>query len=133
MAICSGRVAPCDLDDLSNAQPIAQAFVQQIIFGEHDKKKMGLRNSRELESWALLIDCLLRGETAAGLDVAMQRLKALERSIVDGSWSVARWYELIPTSASHLTDRHEALAAMRLEKSEQDLRKKPKVGEKESG
>ena len=93
---------------------------------------MSCEISLHLQSWALLIDCILRGETAAGLDVAMQRLKASERSIVDGSWPVARWYELIPTSASRLTDRHEALAAMRLEKSEQDLRKKPQAREQDS-
>ena len=57
------------------------------------------------------------------MDVMMQRVKALERYLVDDNWSVARWFELIPTGDSQLTPRDEAVSAYRLEKSERELRK----------
>eukprot|EP00973_Karenia_brevis_P011721 1585919-Karenia_brevis.AAC.1 len=58
---------------------------------------MGLRNSREAITLASCMDALLRGNQAGALDILAQRLKALERSIVDQNWNVARWMELIPT------------------------------------
>ncbi|CAK0835312.1 unnamed protein product [Prorocentrum cordatum] len=120
-----GGMVPSDLHDSSSAlaRPIVQAYLHQIIYNHHSKSKMGLRNSRELETWALAADCLLRGELGSVRDVIMQRVKALERYLVDDNWSVARWFELIPTGDSQLTPRSEAVSAHRLEKSERDLRK----------
>ena len=62
----------------------------------------------------------------------IQRMKALEQSLIDGSWSTARWYELIPTGESHLTSRAEARAAAKQEKDEQLMKshKKPPAAAK---
>ena len=66
---------------------------------------------------------MLRGNTAGAMDIVAQRLKALERSIVDSSWATARWMELIPTGDAHLTLQAEALIAQKLEKADRELRK----------
>eukprot|EP00973_Karenia_brevis_P073877 10270897-Karenia_brevis.AAC.1 len=84
---------------------------------------MGLRNSREALTLSAIIDALLRGNPAGALDIVAQRLKALERSIVDGNWQTARWMELIPTGEAQLSMQEETLKAQRLEKAERDLRK----------
>ena len=82
----------------SDLRPIALAYLQSVVFAWHPQEKMGLRNSRELITWCTLIDCLLRGEIASAMDLAIQRFGALEKSLVDNNWQVARWLELIPTS-----------------------------------
>ena len=80
----------------SDLRPIALAYLQSVVCARHPK--MGLRNNRELITWCTLIDCLLRGEIASAMDLAFQRFGALEKSLVDNNWQVARWLELIPTS-----------------------------------
>ena len=127
MARLLGTLATSDFSDAAYA-PIVQAYVHQIMFNEFPRQKMGLRNSREIETLSLIADLLLRGEEAAGLDVVMQRLKALERSLVDENWTVARWYELIPTGEAQLTSRAEATAALKLEESERKLNGPRAVG-----
>ena len=121
MARLLGTLAASGPNDAA-LQPIVQAYLHQILFKEHPKQKIGLRNSREIETLGLIADTLLRGEQAAGLDVVMQRLKALERSLIDENWTVARWYELIPTGDAQLTSRAEATAAAKLEESERKLK-----------
>ena len=54
----------------------------------------------------------------SGLDMVAQRIKAIERSLVDGSWNQARWMELIPTGDALLASRVEAKAAHRAEAEE---------------
>eukprot|EP00973_Karenia_brevis_P089894 12399956-Karenia_brevis.AAC.1 len=93
------------------------------MFGTLGRDKMGLRNSREALTLATAIDQILKGSPAGALDVLMQRLKALERSIIDGNWNTARWFELIPTSEANLSLQEEALQAQKLERSERDLKK----------
>ena len=94
-------------------RPIALAYLHGVVFAQHPLEKMGLRNNRELVTWCSLIDCLLRGEIASAMDVAAQRVGALEKSLVDNNWQVARWLELIPTSDAVLTTRTELRTAQR--------------------
>ena len=77
--------------------PIVLVYVNTIMFAILGRDKMGLRNSREALTLATAMDALLRGNAGGAMDVLAQRLKALERSIVDSNWQVARWMELIPT------------------------------------
>ena len=103
---------------------IVTTYIHMIVFTEHSREKMGLRNSRELISLGLIADLLLKGQVAKSLAVVIQRIKAIERSILDNTWQTARWYELIPTGESHLTSRSEAKTAARYEKAEQDLKRR---------
>ncbi|CAK0821418.1 unnamed protein product, partial [Prorocentrum cordatum] len=121
MARLLGTLAASDFSDAA-CRAIVQAYVHQIMFNEFPRQKIGLRNSREIETLALAADHLLRGGQAVALDVVMQRLKALERSLVDENWTVARWRELMPTGGAQLASRAEATAALKLEESERKLR-----------
>ena len=84
---------------------------------------MGLRNSREALTLAMAINAILRGSPAAALDILTQRLKALEKSILDSSGNVARWMELLPTSEAHLSSQEETIKAQKLEQAEKALKK----------
>ena len=46
---------------------------------------MTLRNWRELLTLSQVMDLYLSGKVASELDMVAQRLKAIERSLVDGS------------------------------------------------
>ena len=56
---------------------------------------MGVRNSRELETLALVLDKLLDGDAVGGMDVLSQRFKAIEHVLNAGSWNTASHLELI--------------------------------------
>ena len=59
------------------------------------------RNARELHTLAVLLDHLALGRTKHAADIIAQRIKALERSIVDmGKWDHAQYLELIPPPQS---------------------------------
>ena len=93
------------------------------MFSQLGKDNMGLRNSREAFTLSTAIDCILRGSPAGALDVLTQRLKALEKSIIDGNWHVARWLELLPTSEANLSLQEETQRAQKLEAAERSLKK----------
>ena len=92
------------------------------MFATLGPDKMGLRNSREALTLAASMDALLRGNTSGAMDVLAQRLKALERSIVDSNWQEARWMELIPTGDAQLSSQEETQRAQKLEKADRDIR-----------
>ena len=93
-------------------QPIATTFLLTVLFNLHHPREIGVRAERELRTLCMAIDCILRGEPEAGLDVLAQRVKAIERSVTDQGWQTARWLELIPTGSSLLVRRDEARAAI---------------------
>ena len=127
MARLLGTLAASDETEAAY-KPIVQAYVHQVLFTNHPKNQIGIRNAREAETMALIADTLIRGEADAALDVVMQRLKALERSVSDGNWSVARWMELIPTGETQLSSREEARTALRNEEAERRHKAGPKAG-----
>ena len=109
----------------NNMSPIATVYVTSVMFTQLGREKMGLRNSREALTLAYAMDALLRGEPSAAMDILAQRLKALERSIVDSNWNVARWMELIPTGEAQLSSQEETQRAQKIESAERALKGKP--------
>ena len=98
--------------------PIATAYVHQVMRTQFPGEKMTLRNWRELLTLSQTMDLCLAGKVESGMDMMAQRIKAIERSLVDGSWNQARWMELIPTGDALLASRSEAKAAHRAEAEE---------------
>ena len=98
--------------------PIATAYVHQVMRTQFPGDKMTLRNWRELLTLSQVMDLCLAGKVESGLDMVAQRIKAIERSLVDGSWNQARWMELIPTGDALLASRVETKAAHRAEAEE---------------
>jgi hypothetical protein len=58
---------------------------------------LSLRNSGELRTLAAAMGMLLKGDTVAGLEVLVQRFKAIELVAGGESWDSARHLELAPT------------------------------------
>ena len=91
------------------------AYLNQIVFSNHPPSKIGVRAHRELITLGTCIDYLLTSQTLQCLDVLMQRLKAVELSIQDGNWNLARHFELIPPSAAQLSQEAERSLAHKAE------------------
>ena len=91
------------------------AYLNQIVFSNHPPSKIGVRAHRELITLGTCLDHLLTGQRLQCLDVLMQRLKAVEMSIQDGNWNLARHFELIPPSAAQLSQEAERSLAHKAE------------------
>ena len=84
---------------------MATKYYQTILVPAHPL--MGVRNGREVKTISRALDLLAQKETGAAADLLAQRLKALERSMVDGHWERAQWAELLPPEGVTLMDREE--------------------------
>ena len=82
-------------------------FVQYLVtvyHQRHSPEQVGLRNAREMRTIAESLDAILEGNIARAGDVLVQRLKAIEVAVSDGSWAVAQHHELIaPVDVSLVT------------------------------
>ena len=90
---------------------------------------------QEMKTLAEVLDCLCEGDLAQLGDVAMQRYKALQCSIDEGSWDLAREHEIVEVRQRGLiTDEERARATrrqmsqVRLATSLQALRQRTATG-----
>ena len=91
--------------DLRWLRQRALAFLHQVVYVRDPPSVMGLRHSRELETLGL-IEALLAGRRLAALgDVAMQRFKAVQTSLLEGNWQTARRQELTENDGFLTTHR----------------------------
>ena len=89
------------------------AYLSQVVLTTHPPAKIGLRSHRELVTLALAIDEVLAGNLKQGLDILIQRFKALEASFLEGA--MAKHLEIIPPAAASLTSEQERANAAKLE------------------
>ena len=93
--------------------PLATACVHLVMRTPFPGERMTLRNWQELLALSQVMDLCLAEKVKSGLDMMAQWIKAIERSLVDGSWNQARWMESIPIGNVFLASRLEAKAAHR--------------------
>ena len=96
---------------------VMQAYLSTVYFPSRTERSIGLRTSREMRTIGLAVDLIVGGHILHGLDVLLQRFKALEIAAEQGSWEQARWLELIPSADVAAWSREDLRSAMR----EQDL------------
>ena len=63
----------------------------------------GIRTAREMRTLAEVIDSLLEGGRMRTADFLIQQFKAVETSVSDGSWTLARHLEWFPEVVAGLT------------------------------
>ena len=78
-------------------------YLNTIFHASYPQDKVGVRTSRELRTIAETLDELRSGHLPRAADLLMQRFKALEASVQDGSWGLAQNLELMPLSQIGLT------------------------------
>ena len=95
--------------------PVAELYLHTAFFPKYPENAVGIRTARELKTLAKAVDQLCRGQVVQGLDVLLQRMKALEVVATQGSWTQARWFELLPQQDVASWSPEELQAAQRLE------------------
>ena len=90
-------------------------YLVGVFHQRHSPEATGLRTCRELRTIAECLDGLLSGNLPRVADVLIQRFKALECSVADGNWTIARHLELIPSADVGLSSDRERAAATRVE------------------
>ena len=70
------------------------------------------------------IGALMEGDVLRAGDLLIQRFKALENSVIDGTWSRARHHELMPEEGVGLASAAERQAISRLELQRRRLTEK---------
>ena len=91
------------------------AYLNQVVLVNHPPQRIGVRSHRELVTLAMSIDEVLGGRLKHGLDILLQRFKAIEASFEEGGWHTARHLELIPGGGSGLLREDERAAAAKAE------------------
>ena len=66
------------------------SYLETVFNQRYGKDAVGLRASREMRTIAESIDALMEGDVLRAGDLLIQRFKALETSVIDGTWSRAR-------------------------------------------
>ena len=86
----------------------------RVVFNQrYGKDAVGLRTSREMRTIAEAVDALVEGNVLRAGDLLIQRFKALETSVIDGTWLRARHHELIPEESVGLASAAERLRPFR--------------------
>ena len=99
----------------SEELPRVLTYLETVFNQRYTKESVGIRTSREMRTLAEAIDSLLEGDSMRTADLLIQRFKALETSVSDGSWSLARHLELIPEEGVGLTSPAERDLIAKLE------------------
>ena len=81
--------------DGTSLRPKVVGYLTAVIFGHHPMSGLRPAMVRELQTLATSLDLLEAGNLPELADVLMQRFKALELSLSDGSWQVASELELV--------------------------------------
>ena len=90
-------------------------YLETVFNQRYTKECVAIRTAREMRTLAEAIDSLLEGDSMRTADLLIQRFKALETSVSDGSWSLARHLELIPEEGVGLTSPAERDLITKLE------------------
>ena len=99
----------------SEELPRVLTYLETVFNQRYTKECVGIRTAREMRTLAEAIDSLLEGDSMRTADLLIQRFKALETSVSDGSWSLARHLELIPEEGVGLTSPAERDLIAKLE------------------
>ena len=117
----SGGAAQVARKQMGKVSPAAHVYFLTVMTPQL-RERWTPRTQRELKCWVTVLDLLAENLGPQAADVAGQRIKALEKSVVDGQWRRAKFLELVEQEDLPLTDRGEE----NMMRKEQELEEKLK-------
>ena len=106
----------------SDLPAVARAYLTQIYLVKSPETTIGMRNLRELRTLATMVDMMATNDPLRAMDVALQRMKAIELFVSQGNWTQATVLELIPAEGEQRAwFRQELKAAQQEAKAENKL------------
>ena len=119
------------LQQKGRLQAVAHMYFLAIMT-PHMRDKWTPRTQRELKVSTTLLDLMVNGQGPEAADIIAQRIKALEKSVIDGNqWRKARHLELVEPEDSALVDQGEEDMMIREAEREDKLRQGARWVEKE--
>eukprot|EP00971_Amphidinium_carterae_P349809 6491237-Amphidinium_carterae.2 len=100
---------------------VASFYLTTVLTRRLPNFTQNMRNWREAQTLAGILDCLSAGEVCQAMDIVAQRLKALELATTQGHWQQARWLELLSIDTTGALQPGEVRAAQRREKLDRAL------------
>ena len=76
--------------------PRVLTYLETVFNQRYSRDTVGVRTAREMRTVAEALDAILADDHLRAGDLLIQRFKALETSVVEGNWSMARHHEIIP-------------------------------------
>ena len=105
------------------APALATRYLLAMLMPKHPR--MPVRTMREMRTVCCVLDLLAKAKWDEAADVLAQRLKALERSLIDENWARSQFAELIPLENATLMSKEEEYMLQREMEIEQRLRYAP--------
>jgi hypothetical protein len=93
--------------------PRVTSWLHSIYFGQNSPASIGRRNAAELRLLASALDMLGSGDLPALGDLLIQRVKAIQVAVADGSWATAGELDPTPLSTTLLASDSEQQKAAR--------------------
>ena len=101
------RLGQGDDDSLVGNIPSIITYLQAIFHGHVPQSSLGRRQTREMQTAALCLDALSRGDLPFLGDLLMQRFKKLELEALEGHEQAGESLELLPTRFVGLAGQQE--------------------------
>lgn len=108
-------------DEESILAPICTKYYLTVFLPNHPQ--LARSKKRAMRTLAQGMDLVIRGDTLCGLDMFMQRFKALAMEAVDGGDTISQHLELIPPDKLTIASAEEAEIAARIHAHEVRLGK----------
>ena len=106
----------------SELPPIVGTYLQSVLLPSRQGQTT-LRNLQEMRTLAKVIDLMLAGHQAEACDILMQRFMAVECADQEGSWSMAKHYEIVGDPKISSASEEQRRKVISMEKSEARYRK----------
>ena len=97
----------------SEAEGRFMTYLYSVFQAAHGASKIGPRNLSELRCLAEAMDQLRAGDLAKVSDILLCRFKAIEASVTEGSWEMAKHIDLTASTRVALASTPELLAAQK--------------------
>ena len=101
--------------DAATAQKRVMMLYYETVFKPGLDRAPPIHHEREMKTICATLDQLIEGDLARGGDLLMGRMKALEEALSDGSWDLAREYEVLPQRETGITTDFERQRAAALQ------------------
>ena len=101
--------------DAATTQKRVMMLYYETVFKPGLERAPPIHHEREMKTICASLDQLIEGDLARVGDLLMGRMKALEEALSDGSWDLAREYEVLPQRETGITTDFERQRAAALQ------------------
>jgi hypothetical protein len=111
-----------ELDRVGIAEPMAREWIESVLMGQgptgtvyqvmkYNQKFNHVRNARECQAWARVIDAMLKFDSVQALELAVRRCAGVQAADMSNNWDMCDQFELVMENQSYIPARFMARVA----------------------